>query len=171
MMGAVARTAPRLRTRRRISDCLASRAESCATRGRAIPPWSGPEPSERRHRGYWDDDFSRAPKAALEHRRGEGITWLAPSVRIQNLTGIGVRSEFTHYAGRIFRGPDADGRAGRPPRRSRAHPPIHLGEVGWIRPTGDVDDWIYTTRCRPRQSGGQLAGGPGRGGRSRQSAA
>jgi GT2 family glycosyltransferase len=79
--------------------------------------------------GYWDDDFSRARNAALEHCRGEWIAWLdadetlqaddlaalrstltatssaidAYSVLIQNLTGTGAGSELTHHAARLFR--------------------------------------------------------------------
>ncbi|HZU80938.1 MAG TPA: glycosyltransferase, partial [Acidimicrobiales bacterium] len=79
--------------------------------------------------GYWDDDFSRARNAALEHCRGQWIAWLdadetlvcddlgglrqlllatspgvdAFSVTIENLTGTGVGSMFFHSAARLFR--------------------------------------------------------------------
>jgi GT2 family glycosyltransferase/tetratricopeptide (TPR) repeat protein len=79
--------------------------------------------------GYWDDDFSRARNAALEHCSGEWIAWLDAdetlvcddvagllrllehmdpqmdgfSVPIDNLTGVGVGSGFVHSACRLFR--------------------------------------------------------------------
>ena len=79
--------------------------------------------------GYWDDDFSRARNAALEHCNGEWIAWLDAdetlvcedipgllrlldhtdahadgfSVPIDNLTGVGVGAGFVHSACRIFR--------------------------------------------------------------------
>jgi GT2 family glycosyltransferase/tetratricopeptide (TPR) repeat protein len=79
--------------------------------------------------GYWDDDFSRARNAALEHCTGEWIAWLDAdetlvcddvegllrlldrmdpqmdgfSVPIDNLTGVGVGSGFVHSACRLFR--------------------------------------------------------------------
>ncbi|HUY22372.1 MAG TPA: glycosyltransferase [Acidimicrobiales bacterium] len=79
--------------------------------------------------GHWDDDFSRARNAALEHCSGDWIAWLdadetlvcddvaglrrllentAPnvdgfSVPIDNLTGTGVGAGFTHSACRLFR--------------------------------------------------------------------
>ncbi|MGC8463035.1 MAG: glycosyltransferase [Acidimicrobiales bacterium] len=79
--------------------------------------------------GYWDDDFSRARNAALEHCHGEWIAWLdadetlrcddptglrellartAPdvdgfSVTIDNATGAGVGAMFVHSACRFFR--------------------------------------------------------------------
>ena len=79
--------------------------------------------------GYWDDDFSRARNAALEHCTGDWIAWLdadetlvcedvpalraamehaAPhvdgfSVPIQNLTGAGMGAGFVHSACRLFR--------------------------------------------------------------------
>jgi GT2 family glycosyltransferase/tetratricopeptide (TPR) repeat protein len=79
--------------------------------------------------GYWDDDFSRARNAALEHCRGQWIAWLdadetlvcddvaalreqllrtSPgvdgySVPIENLTGSGAGSLFVHSACRLFR--------------------------------------------------------------------
>ena len=81
------------------------------------------------YEGYWDDDFARARNAALEHCSGQWIAWLDAdetletddpaglrnllaqtrpgidswSVRIQNLTGAGVGSEFVHHANRLFR--------------------------------------------------------------------
>jgi GT2 family glycosyltransferase/glycosyltransferase involved in cell wall biosynthesis/tetratricopeptide (TPR) repeat protein len=79
--------------------------------------------------GYWDDDFSRARNAALEHCTGDWIAWLDAdetlvcddvdallrlldhvdpqldgfSVPIDNLTGVGVGSGFVHSACRLFR--------------------------------------------------------------------
>jgi len=79
--------------------------------------------------GYWDDDFSRARNASLEHCSGEWIAWLDAdetlvcedikgllwlldhtdpqvdgfSVPIDNLTGVGVGSGFVHSACRLFR--------------------------------------------------------------------
>jgi GT2 family glycosyltransferase/glycosyltransferase involved in cell wall biosynthesis/tetratricopeptide (TPR) repeat protein len=79
--------------------------------------------------GYWDDDFSRARNAALEHCQGQWIAWLdadetlvtadvdalrsllrradpdidAFSVPIDNLTGTGAGSNFVHSACRLFR--------------------------------------------------------------------
>lgn len=79
--------------------------------------------------GYWDDDFSRARNAALDHCSGEWIAWLDAdetlvcddsagllrllqhtdpevdgfSVPIDNLTGVGVGSGFVHSACRLFR--------------------------------------------------------------------
>ena len=79
--------------------------------------------------GYWDDDFSRARNAALEHCTGDWIAWLdadetlecddpaalrdllartAPaidgfSVSIDNATGAGVGAMFVHAACRLFR--------------------------------------------------------------------
>ncbi|HYA69498.1 MAG TPA: glycosyltransferase, partial [Acidimicrobiales bacterium] len=79
--------------------------------------------------GYWDDDFSRARNAALEHCQGQWIAWVdadetlvasdAPAVRallrgtdpridgyavpIDNLTGAGAGSTFVHSACRLFR--------------------------------------------------------------------
>ncbi len=79
--------------------------------------------------GYWDDDFSRARNAALEHCSGDWIAWLDAdetlvcdnvaelltvlehadpnvdgfSVPINNLTGVGVGSGFVHSACRLFR--------------------------------------------------------------------
>ncbi|MHB1486744.1 MAG: glycosyltransferase [Acidimicrobiales bacterium] len=81
------------------------------------------------HEGYWDDDFSRARNASLEHCQGEWIAWLdadetlvcddIPALRqtlmrtptrfdgysvvIENLTGAGVSSMFVHSACRLFR--------------------------------------------------------------------
>ncbi|HEY7946182.1 MAG TPA: glycosyltransferase, partial [Acidimicrobiales bacterium] len=79
--------------------------------------------------GHWDDDFSRARNAALEHCAGDWIAWLDAdetlvcddlpglvrllehtdpqidgfSVPIDNLTGVGVGSGFVHSACRLFR--------------------------------------------------------------------
>ena len=79
--------------------------------------------------GYWDDDFSRARNAALEHCSGDWVLWIdadetlqtddpsrlrsllvstrqdvdAWSVRIENLTGAGAGSSFSHHAARLFR--------------------------------------------------------------------
>ncbi len=79
--------------------------------------------------GYWDDDFSRARNAALEHCHGEWIAWLDAdetlrcddpaalrrlltrtgpdvdgySVTIDNATGAGVGAMFVHAACRLFR--------------------------------------------------------------------
>lgn len=79
--------------------------------------------------GYWDDDFSRARNAALDHCTGEWILWVdadetldtpdrddlrrylrqaspavdAFSVPIDNLTGTGGESRFIHNASRLFR--------------------------------------------------------------------
>jgi|GEM_PF-538373 len=79
--------------------------------------------------GYWDDDFSRARNAALEHCTGDWIAWLDAdetlvcddipgliavlehadpnvdgfSVPINNLTGAGVGAGFVHSACRLFR--------------------------------------------------------------------
>ena len=121
--------------------------------------------------GYWDDDFSRARNAALEHCRGEWVVWLdadetlqtddtqalksmlartkteidAWSVRIQNLTGTGAGSEFTHHAARIFRRSRCEwtGRLHEQIARRGDHSPIMQADLehgGWIRHTGYLDE-------------------------------
>lgn len=121
--------------------------------------------------GYWDDDFSRARNDALEHCRGEWVVWLdadetlqmddprdlrallertrdeidAWSVRIQNLTGTGVGSEFTHHAARIFRRSRCEwtGRIHEQIARRGDLAPIYQAELekgAWIRHTGYLDE-------------------------------
>ncbi len=121
--------------------------------------------------GYWDDDFSRARNAALEHCSGEWIAWLdadetlqvgdvgalrsmlartdrdvdAYSVRIQNLTGVGVGSEFTHHASRLFRRNRCEwtGRLHEQVAQRRDHAPIRqadMDDTAWIRHTGYMDE-------------------------------
>ena len=121
--------------------------------------------------GYWDDDFSRARNAALAHCRGEWILWLdadetletesagelrtilmrtkseidAWSVRIQNLTGTGAGSEFSHHAARLFRRSRCEwtGRLHEQIARRGDHSLIVQADMetgGWIRHTGYLDE-------------------------------
>lgn len=120
--------------------------------------------------GFWDDDFSRARNAALEHCHGEWIVWVdadetlqadpitlrsllagtpaevdAFSVRIDNLTGVGVGSSFVHHASRIFRRARCEwtGRLHEQVAQRGTHAPIRQRDMPdsvWIRHTGYLDE-------------------------------
>ena len=121
--------------------------------------------------GYWDDDFSRARNDALAHCRGEWVLWVdadetletdsaedlrtlltrtkseidAWSVRIQNLTGSGAGSEFSHHAARLFRRSRCEwtGRLHEQIARRGDHSLIMQAELetgAWIRHTGYLDE-------------------------------
>lgn len=120
--------------------------------------------------GYWDDDFSRARNDALRHCRGEWVVWVdadetlqtsdrvalriqlvrtgstvdAYSVRIQNLTGVGVGSEFSHHAARLFRRRRCEwtGRLHEQIARRENHAPIAQADIEsvWIRHTGYLSE-------------------------------
>lgn len=120
--------------------------------------------------GYWDDDFSRARNDALGHCRGEWVVWVdadetlkisdraalrtqlvrtgptvdAYSVRIQNLTGVGVGSEFSHHAARLFRRRRCEwtGRLHEQIARRENHAPIAQADLEsvWIRHTGYLSE-------------------------------
>lgn len=120
--------------------------------------------------GYWDDDFSRARNEALGYCRGDWVVWVdadetlqtsdraglraklvrtattvdAYSVRIQNLTGVGVGSEFSHHAARLFRRRRCEwtGRLHEQIARRETHDPIVQADIGtvWIRHTGYLNE-------------------------------
>ncbi len=124
--------------------------------------------------GYWDDDFSRARNAALEHCSGEWIAWLDAdetlicedipgllnlmdrtdpqmdgfSVPIDNLTGVGVGSGFVHSACRLFRRARCEwtGRLHEQVAGRGDHRGIHqvVLESARIRHTGYLDDAMRT---------------------------
>ncbi|HET9076926.1 MAG TPA: glycosyltransferase [Acidimicrobiales bacterium] len=110
--------------------------------------------------GFWDDDFSRARNAALQHCQGEWIAWLDAdetlccddhselrrflagtpldqdgwSVRIENLTGAGVGSQSIHHASRFFRRRRCEwaGRLHEQVARRGDHGPIRQYEMGGV---------------------------------------
>jgi GT2 family glycosyltransferase len=120
--------------------------------------------------GYWDDDFSRARNDALAYCKGDWIAWLdadetlqvdeparlrsllaatrsdidAWSVKIDNLTGAGVGSSFSHHAARLFRRARCEwtGRLHEQVALRAGHAAIvqaELSEGAWIRHTGYLD--------------------------------
>ena len=120
--------------------------------------------------GYWDDDFSRARNDALSYCSGTWIIWLdadetlrsdslsqlrcvlaatrndvdAWSVRIENLTGAGAGSSFSHHAARLFRRERCEwtGRLHEQIALRVSHDPIVQAELSsgaWIRHTGYLD--------------------------------
>ncbi len=122
--------------------------------------------------GYWDDDFSRARNAALEHCRGDWIAWFdadetlvcddptelrhllamtkpeidAWSTPIHNLTGAGTGSSFLHHASRLFRRAQCEwtGRLHEQVAKRGDHAPIQqaLLETASIRHTGYLDEMM-----------------------------
>lgn len=124
--------------------------------------------------GYWDQDFARARNAALESCRGEWVAWLdadetwnggdgadirsllmrtkpeidAWSVKIQNLTGAGTGSGFSHHAARLFRRQRCEwtGRIHEQIARRETHAPIVQAvlEDGWILHSGYLDDTMQS---------------------------
>lgn len=124
--------------------------------------------------GYWDDNFSRARNSALSHCSGEWILWIdadetfhvedatqfrnllastrqhidAWSVRIDNLSGVGTGSLFSHHATRIFRRERCEwiGRLHEQIALRGTHEPIvqaTLSEGGWIQHTGYMNATFY----------------------------
>lgn len=120
--------------------------------------------------GYWDDDFSRARNEALSYCSGEWILWLdadetlqaddvtrlrslllatrsdidAWSVRIDNVTGAGTGSGFSHHAARLFRRDRCEwtGRLHEQIAHRVTHESIvqaELSDGAWIRHTGYMD--------------------------------
>ncbi len=120
--------------------------------------------------GYWDDDFSRARNEALSYCSGEWILWLdadetlqadnaaqlrsllvstrpdidAWSVRIDNVTGAGAGSGFSHHAARLFRRDRCEwtGRLHEQIARRGSHESIlqaELSDGGWILHMGYTD--------------------------------
>jgi len=120
--------------------------------------------------GYWDDDFSRARNEALGHCSGEWVIWLdadetleaddvtrlrsllvatrsdidAWSVRIDNVTGAGTGSGFSHHAARLFRRDRCEwtGRLHEQIAHRVTHDSIvqaELSDGAWIRHTGYMD--------------------------------
>ena len=120
--------------------------------------------------GYWDDDFSRARNAALAECHGTWVVWVdadetlqlddppglrailartsdsvdAYSVRIQNLTGVGVGSDFSHHAARLFRRTRCEwtGRLHEQVARREDHAPIAQADIDsvWIRHSGYLSE-------------------------------
>ena len=120
--------------------------------------------------GFWDDDFSRARNDALKYCKGDWVVWLdadetlqaddpaqlrtllnttrieidAWSVRIENLTGAGAGSNFSHHAARLFRRERCEwtGRLHEQIALRVSHDPIVQAELSsgaWIRHTGYLD--------------------------------
>lgn len=120
--------------------------------------------------GFWDDDFSRARNEALSYCSGEWIVWVdadetlqvddptklrsllaatrldvdAWSVRIDNLTGAGAGSSFSHHAARLFRRARCEwiGRIHEQIARRAGHAAIVQAELtdgAWIRHAGYLD--------------------------------
>ena len=120
--------------------------------------------------GFWEDDFSRARNDALKYCKGDWVVWLdadetlqvddpaqvrtllnttrveidAWSVRIENLTGAGAGSSFSHHAARLFRRERCEwtGRLHEQIALRVSHDPIVQAELSsgaWIRHTGYLD--------------------------------
>ena len=125
--------------------------------------------------GYWDDDFSRARNNALAHCKGDWVVSLdadetlqaedpsqlrtllastraeidAWSVKIQNLTGAGTGSSFSHHAARLFRREHCEwtGRIHEQIVLRSGHGSItqaDLAKGAWILHTGYLDEILLT---------------------------